>query len=250
MSFFSSFDDPTHSIELEHVNGREDLVTDRRYGELRLYYSEGIPGVVWFDQRHSREYEVLGYNWDGPRFQDVLVQDQVSNTQTRGKRKGRLAGAIIGTILMPGVGTVIGAAVGTGRKEVSDTRGNVRSHIETQEIPVMAEMRLRDVYTDESIYITFPCTASIDARIRNNITLNLDDSEPLYIGSTSAKELPYSSEVIDMPVVERETVNVKPVQEERQKEDLIARIRELKQLLDEGAISEDEYDMLKKKLLQ
>ena len=261
MSFLQSFNDPVQSVELSGVNGWQDIVTDRRSGSVTMFYGEGIPGIVWFDRRHSREYEVLEYQWDGPRYQDVMVHDQVSNTETRGKRKGRLAGALIGTILMPGVGTISGAAVGTGRREVSDTRGHTRSHIETQEIPVAAYMRLRDLFTDEHVTISFPCTAGIDARIRNNITLNLDADygDGMYIDSgEKPREIPESTwgrvvyedmgrepEYIDVPV----NVNKRAEASGSSRSDLLAQLRELKDLLDEGAISESEYEMLKRQLL-
>ena len=130
---------------------------------------------------------------------------------------------------MPGVGTLIGAAVGTGRKERSTTQGTNRSHIETQEIPVVAQMKLRNLANDEIINIGFNCTASLDARIRNNITVNLDTDVIDYTAPAYLPE-PEKTETNDTG-------------------DILAKIRELKQLLDDGAISQEEYEILKKKLL-
>lgn len=224
MAWYDSY--AAEYIELDLIAGRNDIPKDRGVARHRMYFEESFPGIVWFEKNRLKEYEVVDYRWEGPRYQDVMIQDHTANTETRGKRKGRLAGAVIGTILLPGVGTVIGAAVGTGRKEVSDTRGRTRSHIETQEVPAMAEMRLRDIDMDEYVRIRFNCTADLDARIRNNITVNLE--EPLYIDHTETAYLPEP--------------------EEKPEKDLFAQIRELKALLDEGAITQEEYEMLKKKL--
>ena len=229
MSLMNLFDSETKAIELEMTAGKDDIVPNNLFmSKIKMYFSEGMPGIVWFDYSKTKEYEVLDYQWNGPGYQQVMIHDNDSSTRTKGGRKGRVAGAIIGTILMPGIGTVIGAAVGTGKKEVSNTRGQTVSHIETKEIPVPASMKLRNLQNDTIVNIGFQCTAELDARIRNNIAANLDPG--YYIDVESPQALPE-------PEPEKET------------KDVLAQLRELKSLLDDGAITQDEYDALKKKIL-
>ena len=230
MSLYKTYDSQTDSLALEVISGKEDITTNIWSSDIKMHFSVGLPGIVWFDTFRTVEYEVLDYRWDGPRYQEVMIQDSTSDTKTRGGRKGRVAGALIGTMIMPGIGTVIGAAVGTGRKENSRTQGVNRSHIETQEGPVVAQMRLRNIANDEIINIGFKCTSSLDTRIRNNITVNLDND---VIDYTAPAYLPE-------PEQPKETKDTK---------DILTQIRELKELLDDGAITQEEYEMLKKKLL-
>lgn len=229
MSLMKLFDSETDTIELDITGGREDLgVSNVFMSDVKMYFTEGLPGIVWFDYSRRKEFEVLDYQWNGPRYQDVVVNDNASTTKTRGGRKGRVAGAIIGTMLMPGIGTVIGAAVGTGRKEVSNTKGQTISHVETQEVPVIATMKLRDLDRDQVVNIAFRCTSSLDARIRNNVTVNLDPG--VYIDFGEPEYLPE-------PEKEPET------------KDVISQLKELMTLLDQGAITREEYEVLKKKIL-
>lgn len=233
MTLFNYVDSDIRSFSIDLISGKDRIINGWYTTGNKIYYSEGVPGIVWFSSARNQEYEVLDYQWNGPRYQDVMIQDNQSVTKTKTKRKGRVAGALIGTVLFPGVGTVIGAAVGTGRKEDTDTRGQTVSHIETQEIPVAATMKLRDLSSDELIHISFKCTSEMDARIRNNIASNLELIDTY---------------VIDEPL---KFIDVKAEEPEVRKyaKDVLSQIRELKQLLDEGAISKEEFDLLKKKIL-
>lgn len=230
MSGFSLMYTTPKSITIEFIHGAEDVSGRRGQKTLPMHYQEGIPGVIWFDHRADRVYEILDYSWDGPEYQNVVIQDNHSNTVTRRGRKGRFAGAVIGTILMPGVGTVIGAAIGTGRRERSRTRNRSVSHVETKEIPVPATMRLRELATDRILTIGFSCNASLDANIRNTVAANLEPLEAVTYIHDIPEEIPQ-------------------ITEKSGQQDVLAQIRELKELLDEGAITKEEYIELKKHLI-
>ena len=89
-------------------------------------------------------------------------------------------------------------------------------------------MKLRDLERDQIVHVSFQCTSPMDARIRNNITINLEDGA--YIN-------------FDEPMLLPEPEN------EPETKDVITQLRELKTLLDEGAITQEEYDTLKKKII-
>lgn len=219
------------SIELKLTSGKED-VTTRRFSETTMMrWQEGMPGIIWFDRNEDRVFEILDYRWDGPRYQEMMIQDNTSDTNTSGGRKGRLAGALIGTMIAPGIGTIIGAAVGTGKKETSNTKGQMISHIETKEVPAAGSMRLRDLSNDMIYNIGFRIDSADDTRIRNGVAANLEPLETAV----------YIEEADPEPV--------KMISRREETDDVLARIRELKDLLDDGAISREEYEVLKRKLL-
>ena len=228
MTLMKSVNAKSSEVKIRIISGRQDLNKDLVFDTVHMSFCEAIPGIVYFGYYADKEYEVLHYEWDGPRYENYMIQDQNSHTHTSGGRKGRQTGAIIGTILMPGLGTVIGAAVGTGKKEDSNTHGQATSHMETKEVWAPAKMKLRELTTDRIVNITFQCTSELDTKIRNNITVNLDAVD--YI-DVSPKAIPFEE-------------TARP-----ENKDVLAQIRELKSLLDDGAITQEEYELLKKKII-
>lgn len=130
------------------------------------------------------------------------------------------AGAIIGTMLMPGVGTAVGATIGAGGKSKSKTQGN--SHSNTQQVTKNVEtdgqaiIRLQSL-ADNSIHsITFKCNSDIDTKIR---CLSIEKEK----------------DISDMPKDLNNSLNG---------------IKALKESLDMGAITQEEYDQKKKQILK
>ena len=117
---------------------------------------------------------MIDYSWNGPTF-DVITQSQSNSnisttTVKRGKSGKMAAGALIGTVLFPGVGTVVGAAIGAGGKSKNSTSGNnfstgnqVTRRIEQ---PSIAILKLKHVGSGNIIPITIVCNSDIDAKIK------------------------------------------------------------------------------------
>ncbi len=230
MTIINKHDRDVRSLTLDVTGGREAVSDSLFSQELNMFYSLSFPGIVWFGRNAGQEFEVVDYRWDGPRYQDVMIQDNSSNTSTKGSRKGRIAGALIGTLIAPGIGTVIGAAIGTGRKDNSETKGQTISHTEVREVPVTAFLHLRNLDTDDIVQLSFRCTSMQDATIRNHIAVNLTSIE-------------YDPEPEPVMIPEH-------TEKEENAKDLLAQLKELKQLLDDEAITEEEYAVLKKKLME
>lgn len=242
MSLIKYGDIDIDSFPLEVISGKEEITSGFFRSETRMYFSKSLPGIVWFDRNHSREFEVLDYFWNGPGIQNVIIQNNNEETTTEERSGGSLAGAVIGTMLLPGIGTIIGAAMGSGSSEVSKTKESVVSYVQSQEVPVIAYMKLRDLEGDQIITIGFSCTSDLDVRIKNNITSNfeaLEYSDVQYAEDDEYyEELPAPEEPTQIP----ETRSLDP-------KELFSHLRELKALLDEGVINEDEFAKLKRKLI-
>ena len=193
MTMFNRYtSDDIRTIRLDVIGGKERVAPTLLRRDLYLNYSLSMPGIVWFE-RNGTEYEVVDYRWDGPRYQDMVIQETTGKSSfDLSNRKGRVAGAVIGTILAPGIGTVIGAAVGTGKKDKDLGRRTV-SHIETEEVPVVAYMFLRDLDNDDIVTLSFECTSALDAQLRNEVAVNLtaldyDIPQPVVKEEPEAKE--------------------------------------------------------------
>ena len=145
----------------------------------------------------------------------------VTNSETVKKGKsGKMAtGAIIGTVLLPGVGTVVGAAIGAGGKGKSKTQSTnesatqqVHKQIEKNSTAILKLQRI----SDGTIFpVTITCNSNIDSQIRCFLI---------------EKESTISDTSKDMT-------------------DALKGIKALKELLDMGAITQVEFDIKKKQLL-
>lgn len=170
-------------------------------------------GTVYFDKNINDAYILLNYSWNGPRFETITKT--ISNTNTTSKTKGKTgkmtAGAVVGTLLMPGIGTAVGAAAGAaGKKKNRAHSSTVNNTIqENRELITPATLHLKNINTGEYINIAISCHTGIDAQIR-----------------------------CFQFFTENNNTN-----------DSLKEIKSLKELLDMGAITQEEFDTKKKQLL-
>ncbi len=215
MAAFDMFELETDSIELMLTGGIQEVIKGNLLNTAHMYFHHGVPGIVWFDYLHRDEYEVLEYHWNGPRYREVPVEEE-SYTRRR-----KSSNTLLDTFY-----EVFGIENPVSYREPEPAR------VETREVPVLASMRLRDLMEERIVTITFNCTSDIDTRIRNSIASNLDSSFNTVHGK---EETPKKDMQAETPP--------------KTDQDIIARIRELKSLLDDGAITQEEYEILKKKLI-
>lgn len=199
-----------------------DKITDKRFGSVTMYQQVN-DNLVYFDKNDSILFEFIDYTWSGPQYKTVLKTDTKEEHKGKTKRKGRLLGAAVGSVIAPGVGTVIGAMAGTGNKK---HQGTTDSHSITYEehieLDTPANMRIRNINNDEIITIDFNCNTSINNTLKQFVqTKSIESSTP---------SLP-----IDVEIVE--------------KKDPYEEIKKLKELLDMGIISQEEFDQKKKQIL-
>ena len=180
-------------------------------------------GLIYFGVDENRLYELLDYSWDGPLYGSMTNTQTtgISSSQTvkKGKAGKMTAGAVVGTLLMPGIGTAVGAAIGAGSKGKSTTQGNMSSNSRqmTQHIEQAgtAVLKLRRIDDGMTFPISIACTTEIDAQIR-------------------CFQIKKEQSVAE---VSKNTT------------DALKGIKALKELLDMGAISEEEFETKKKQLL-
>ena len=192
-------------------------------------------GTVYFDIEDDITYHLIGYEWNGPIYNQVVSaqsntnantnQVYVSQTTKKGKAGKMAAGAIIGTFIMPGIGTAVGTAIGAGGKSKQTTTGNsasaTRSNSNSQQVSrnieqnTTAIIRLKRL-SDNTIHsLTIVCNTGIDAQIR---CFNIQEERSVADASAEAAES-------------------------------LKGIKALKELLDMGAITQEEFDAKKNQLL-
>lgn len=180
---------------------------------------QNAEGKIYFDKVDGF-FEITDYQWEGPRYKVVSTTNTVEEKKgkEKTKKKGGLGGAAIGTLIAPGVGTMIGYAAS--RKKETTVKGateaNTTVNEEEVETTSNAKMTLRNLATKESFVIGFLCDSTIDGELAN---FNISRSR---------------------------TATVEEVGQQKSKVELM---KDYKELLDAQIITQEEFDAKKKELL-
>lgn len=188
-------------------------------------------GLLYFDKLPGF-FLVESYDWAGPQYQEVTT----GKTQTthggkdKTKRKGGLLGAAVGGVLtMNPVGAVIGYAA-TSRKETvhggKDTTANT-SATTTREIDAPAKLTLRNIDTGAQILLGFPCNTKLDMKL-----------SAFFAPCPQQPPAPELTEPAPTPALEHTAVP-----------GTVQQLKDLKELLDMGILTQEEFNAKKKELL-
>lgn len=179
--------------------------------------------LIYFNGDENALFEFIGYEWNGPTYATATKSQSTGKSSSETVKKGKsgkmAAGALIGSLLMPGVGTVVGAAIGAGSKGKSSTNSNSTSSTEqfTQqmELPGTAILRFRKITDNAICSVIIECNTAIDSQIR----------------CFQINETPSSADV-SADIMES-----------------LKGIKALKELLDMGVITNEEFELKKKQML-
>lgn len=170
------FDGPKDTITLAVIAGQKNF--DGAVGFSGLLTLKQHPsGAVYTSGKNGPQvYMIVGYEWDGPEYKSVTTTNERTVSRgaekSRTKRTGRVAGAVAGTLIAPGFGTVIGAMVGTGNKKgEARTKGTATrtGTTSTQDVETSstAFMTLRNIKTNETFTFSFKCDSKINVDVTN-----------------------------------------------------------------------------------
>lgn len=168
-------------------------------------------------------------------IKDIQVYESVQEVTTtkssgREKRKGVMTRAAVGTILMPGVGTLAGAL--TAKKQSAVESEAVTSQQVTRTIMLTRDDPFKTV-------LTFPYHPELEIKLRSILAENLAQTAVVeQIAETSHTEQPQTVE--QTPQVEQVNSNISVADE----------LIKLKELLDAGVLTEEEFAAQKQRLLR
>lgn len=183
-------------------------------------------GLVYFQPDRDVLYDVVEVRWDGPLYQLRTMTDAVSQSKTKSGRRGRLLGAVVGSVLAPGVGTIVGAAVGTGGKSKTKGMAHSETYQEQVEVPAPCRIVLERMDTHAEVTIT---------------TDLMSDKAPDYLGLVQDFGGPAYD---DAP-----QASVQAIPESVQTADPYEELKKAKELLDLGILTQAEFDAKKTELL-
>lgn len=175
-------------------------------------------GTVYFNTNFHDSYIFIGYDWSGPRFD--IASNSTTNTDgqevTKGKGGKMLAGAAIGALAGP-VGMAVGAAIGAGGKKKKFKKEQSATNSVQRQIEVLtpATLRFRDSNSGALISLVIGCNSLIDSQLKG------------------------------FQIQSEQSVN----EVSKDATDALKGIKALKELLDMGAITQEEFDRKKEQLL-
>lgn len=145
---------------------------------------------------------------------------EVTSTKSKGKekRKGVMTRAAVGTILMPGVGTLAGAL--TAKKQSTGESEAVTSQQVTRTIVLTRDDPFKTV-------LNVPYNAELEVKLRSILAENLSQTAPV-------------EQVAEVPQGEQPVSSVSVADE----------LMKLKELLDAGVLTQEEFTAQKQRLLQ
>lgn len=197
---------------------------------------------IALNPKNPEFYYLLSTEFNGPTYKTVFDShtsgDSTTNSETDTVKKGKsgrvAAGAVLGTVLLPGVGTVVGAYAGSKGKEKKKKKGSKKTKHDsrtsetTQEIEVksLAKVNLLRISNNRKITLTI----NADTKDYNNL-LSLQTYDPEDTKSVAA------------PIQEEAPHSAQPLK------NAVAELKELKELVDMGILTQEEFDKKKKELL-
>ncbi len=194
-------------------------ITNGVFGSVTIWQQQD--GLVYFPDAPEQLYEVTGFSWSGPVFDQVTTSETTSKDGGKQKRTGRIIGAAVGTAVLPGVGTAIGAAYGTGNKK--DKRAKKESRVTTAEAvekETIASLSVRSVETNLIHVMQF---------------------------KGKQKELSALQAFAEGAVSNRRSAT--PQSPQQPASDSYEELKKLKDLMDVGILTKEEFDTKKAELL-
>lgn len=223
------------SMHLIVLTGKSDL--NMSLVKPFVVMNQNQDGTVSFDSMPDKSFTIQDYSWNGPKYKTHSSEihrggiKKKGKDKEEGKRKGGLLGAAVGTAVgnaIPGLGSA-GAAIGYAMtskkqskgksKEKAKDRTKVFGHSHESEQLGSAALSLIEKNSGEQIHFRFTCNSKIDARFKQFLYIN--DNTP---SNDSSSDNLSEKEIIDS-------------------------LKEYKNLLDSGIITQDEFDKKKSELL-
>lgn len=194
------------------VNSGKEQINCNGWGNNVIMWQR-TDGSIYFDTNFRDNFYLIGYEWSGPEYEIVTntVTKQKGKKTKKGKSGRMTAGALVGTALMPGVGTVVGAAIGAGGKGKEKTKGTETSDTTQKqvEIPSKAMIYLRDNASGKEIRLIITCDSSVDMELKRFKFIEEPQSIDAYDMQKTAEALKSLKELVDLGVLTQEEFDSK-----------------------------------------
>lgn len=174
--------------------------------------------TVFFNTNQQDRFLLIDYSWSGPQFETLTESTSSTHGEdvTKGKSGRMAAGAVVGSVFGL-AGVAAGMAIGAGgkKKETTDSQSDSRKVQRKTEVLTPATLKFRNLDNDQIVSIVIGCNTLIDSQIK---CFQIQREQ-------SVQEIPKNAT------------------------EALKEIKSLKELLDMGAITQEEFDQKKQRLL-
>lgn len=199
------------SIKIQAIFGYKEL--GLRTGDIII--TQEPSGKIFLNKDKSTFYDLIEYEWDGPEFSTLTTSSGTTTEKSKTKSKEKSSdfglGAVVGNIMLGGINGK--------NKGLSKTIGNVVSNStelsSNIEKSTNATITFRNQDSKKNFKLSFKCTRDIDSKIR----------------------------CFDFSKIPDKAIIVNDVKQN------LEGIKALKELLDIGALTQEEFDEKKKQIL-
>lgn len=183
-------------------------------------------GEVVFNIDTPINFIIRNINFAGPSYHE---ETKATGKVTTKKKRHGLAGSVVGTVLAPGVGTIAGAVVGhgMGKDKTTDNRDSSTYQVEDDS---NLTLTLENVETKKIVVIGLAAKQADYQKLLNFKVFPLEDV------LTAPKENKINNSNVETPSQAIDNT-------------VVTELKQLKELLDEEIITQDEFDQKKKQLL-
>ena len=183
----------------------------------RVTISQAPNGNIYFNKDSAAYYSIVEYVWNGAEYETVTTGTTKEKSDSKTVKKGKSlkigAGAILGNFIAPGVGgALVGAAMGAGSKGKSNTKGgkvsNTTQHSKNIEKDTLATLSFKSLDTEKIYKLSFKCNTLIDSQIR---CLNIEPAKDYMVSdiTQSLEGIKALKELLDMGIISQEEFDAK-----------------------------------------
>lgn len=185
--------------------------------------SQKFDGEIYFNNDTRVFYSLTGYQWSGPVYDFVTNRVEqntsINQTSTNSKALKIGIGAVLGNAVAGSIGAAVGTAMGAGSKKKSKTvsagSANTMQTSYSVEKNSSALITLKNRDNNKIYRLSFNCNSSLDAQIKC-FDFSIEQTKQALVADTSMS---------------------------------LKGIKALKELLDMGAITQEEFEQKKRQLL-
>lgn len=172
--------------------------------------------TVFFNTNQQDRFLLIDYSWSGPQFETLTESTSSTHGEdvTKGKSGRMAAGAVVGSVFGL-AGVAAGMAIGAGgkKKESTDSQSDSRKVQRKTEVLTPATLKFKNLDNGQIVSIVIGCNTLIDSQIKCFQIQREQSAQEVPINATEAlKEIKALKELLDMGVITQEEFDHKKQQ--------------------------------------
>lgn len=164
-------------------------------------------GMFTIDNK-GLKFKIIEVSWNGKNIVSSTISYTDTTSDGKSKRTGRVLGTAIGTVVAPGIGTIVGAAHGTGNSKTSNNATSTTHTYEKSKEEVSDICLVVQYETGQEGELKYQCYEKQAHTILSIIGLSNNDDEAPH-NSDPYEEIKRVKELLDMGIITQEEFDAK-----------------------------------------